>query len=84
LATLIRPSQPPRVKKANDILSAEGKRQFFVVHGGLFSKDEVTLDDIRKIPRVGKQPGQQGLMCWFILLSLLVHFTKFFSSSQAR
>jgi len=63
LATLICPSQPPRIRKANDILSAEGKRQFFVVHGGLFSKDEVTLDDIRKIPRVGKQPGQQGLMC---------------------
>ncbi|KAH7874600.1 phosphoprotein phosphatase [Lentinula edodes] len=50
-------------KKTNDILSPEGRRRFFVVHGGLFSKDEVTLDDIRKIPRVGRQPGQQGLMC---------------------
>jgi serine/threonine-protein phosphatase 5 len=32
--------------------------------GGLFSKDGVTLDDIRKIPRMSlKQPGQEGLMC---------------------
>ncbi|KAJ3829954.1 phosphoprotein phosphatase [Lentinula raphanica] len=63
LATLICPTQPPKIKKAQDILSPQGRRRFFVVHGGLFSKDEVTLEDIRKIPRVGRQPGQQGLMC---------------------
>jgi len=34
-----------------------------VVHGGLFSKDGVTLDDIKKIERIGQQPGQEGLMC---------------------
>ena len=45
------------------ILSPEGFRRFFVVHGGLFSKDDVSLDEIRKIPRVGKQPDAQDLMC---------------------
>lgn len=42
----------------------QGVKRFFVVHGGLFSKDGVTLDDIRSIPRMSlKQPGQEGLMC---------------------
>jgi serine/threonine-protein phosphatase 5 len=49
--------------KKNAILSPDGLKRYFVVHGGLFSKDEVTLEDIRKIPRFGKQPGQEGLMC---------------------
>jgi len=29
----------------------------------LFSKDDVTLDDIRRIDRVGRQPGQEGILC---------------------
>ena len=62
LATLIQATKPP-AKKDNSILSAHGLKQFFVVHGGLFSKDGVTLEDIRKIDRVGRQPGQEGLMC---------------------
>eukprot|EP00126_Sphaerothecum_destruens_P006007 Sdes_comp19168_c0_seq1m9948 len=33
-----------------------------VVHGGLFSRDDVTLDDIRKIDR-NSEPGESGLMC---------------------
>ena len=33
-----------------------------VMHGGLFSKDDVTLDDIRKIDR-NRQPPEDGLMC---------------------
>jgi hypothetical protein len=37
--------------------------RFFVCHGGLFSKDGVTLDEIRAINRIGKQPGTDGLMC---------------------
>ena len=45
------------------ILSPEGRKRYFVVHGGLFSKDGVTLDEIRKIDRIGRQPGQEGLMC---------------------
>ncbi|KAL1742474.1 Metallo-dependent phosphatase-like protein [Schizophyllum fasciatum] len=62
LATLICASKPPpSVGKA--ILSPEGKKRYFVVHGGLFSKDGVTLDDIRKVDRIGKQPGTEGLMC---------------------
>jgi serine/threonine-protein phosphatase 5 len=67
LATLISATKPPpaddKPPKAGTILSAEGKKRYFVVHGGLFSKDGVTLDDIRKIDRVGRQPGQEGLMC---------------------
>jgi serine/threonine-protein phosphatase 5 len=39
-----------------------GKR-FFVLHGGLFSDDAVSLDDIRKLDRhKQRQPGQSGLM----------------------
>ena len=37
--------------------------RYFVCHGGLFSKDGVTLDEIRAINRIGKQPGTDGLMC---------------------
>ena len=33
-----------------------------VMHGGLFNKDDVTLDDIRKVDRV-RQPPEEGLMC---------------------
>lgn len=37
--------------------------KYFVVHGGLFSKDGVTLDDIRKVDRFKqKQPGNEGLL----------------------
>lgn len=33
----------------------------FVVHGGLFSQDDVTLDDIRQVDRV-REPPDEGLM----------------------
>jgi len=33
----------------------------FVTHGGLFAKDGVKLEDIRKTPRV-KEPGDEGIM----------------------
>lgn len=33
-----------------------------VVHGGLFSKDDVTLDDLRAIDRF-REPPEEGLMC---------------------
>ncbi|XP_046859960.1 serine/threonine-protein phosphatase 5-like [Xenia sp. Carnegie-2017] len=33
-----------------------------VMHGGLFSRDDVTLEEIRKIDR-NRQPPEQGLMC---------------------
>ena len=37
--------------------------KYFVLHGGLFSDDNVTLDDIRKLDRHRqRQPGQSGLM----------------------
>ena len=56
-------TKPPRTKSPSDILSEEGLRRYFVVHGGLFSQDDVTLEDVRKIQRVGRQPGTEGLMC---------------------
>jgi serine/threonine-protein phosphatase 5 len=37
--------------------------KYLVLHGGLFSDDNVTLDDIRKLDRhKQRQPGQAGLM----------------------
>lgn len=37
--------------------------KYLVLHGGLFSDDNITLDDIRKLDRhAQKQPGQSGLM----------------------
>ncbi|BGP49272.1 Palmitoyl-protein thioesterase 1 [Rhodotorula kratochvilovae] len=67
LATLITASLPPRVDASpnppNPTLH-KGVKRFFVVHGGLFSRDDVTLEDVRAIPRMKiKQPGQEGLMC---------------------
>ena len=38
-------------------------KKFLTLHGGLFSDDKTTLDDIRKLNRHGqRQPGQAGLM----------------------
>ncbi|KAH8733322.1 serine/threonine-protein phosphatase 5 [Ilyonectria robusta] len=38
-------------------------KKYLVLHGGLFSDDSITLDDIRKLNRHGqRQPGQSGLM----------------------
>lgn len=70
LATLLAASEPPTTKD-NAILSPEGRKRFFVVHGGLFSKDEVTLEDIRRIDRIGRQPGQEGIMCECFRFSIL-------------
>ncbi|KAL2108709.1 hypothetical protein VUR80DRAFT_3449 [Thermomyces stellatus] len=38
-------------------------QKYLVLHGGLFSDDNITLDDIRKLDRHNqRQPGQSGLM----------------------
>ncbi|XP_058801857.1 serine/threonine-protein phosphatase 5 [Phymastichus coffea] len=37
-------------------------RRVLVMHGGLFSRDDVTLDEIRKIDR-NRQPPDEGPMC---------------------
>ncbi len=63
LSTLVSATQPPVGDLKKAILSPEGRKRYFIVHGGLFSKDGVTLDDIRKIDRIGRQPGQEGIMC---------------------
>lgn len=62
LATLVSATKAPTKTSTTTILSPQGLKRYFVVHGGLFSKDGVTLDDVRKIPRIGRQPGQDGLM----------------------
>jgi serine/threonine-protein phosphatase 5 len=36
-------------------------KKVFITHGGLFAKDGVTLDDIRKTPRI-KEPEDEGIM----------------------
>ena len=69
LATLVSATTAPPPKSKTAILSPEGKKRYFIVHGGLFSKDDVTLDDVRKIQRIGHQPGQEGLMCALLLSS---------------
>ncbi|RKP36836.1 Metallo-dependent phosphatase-like protein, partial [Dimargaris cristalligena] len=38
------------------------QKKVFVVHGGLFSRDNVTLDEIRAVNRFS-QPPSEGLMC---------------------
>jgi serine/threonine-protein phosphatase 5 len=43
-------------------LSCVINQRVLVLHGGLFSQDGVTLDDLRKIDRV-KEPPESGLMC---------------------
>ena len=65
LSTLISATLPPvpTASPSKVILGPNGTKRFFVVHGGLFSRDGVTLDEIRALPRIGKQPGQEGLMC---------------------
>ena len=62
LATLVSATRPP-TETQNVILSPEGVKRYFVTHGGLFSKNGITLDEIRKINRIGRQPGTEGLMC---------------------
>jgi len=62
LATLVIATLPP-AKKQDVILSPDGFKRYFVTHGGLFSKDGITLDEIRAIKRIGRQPGTEGLMC---------------------
>ncbi len=37
-------------------------KKVFVTHGGLFSKDNISLDDLRKIDRK-REPPESGLMC---------------------
>jgi hypothetical protein len=70
LATLVSATRPP-AKTENAILSSDGVKRYFVTHGGLFSKDGITLDDIRKIKRIGRQPGTEGLMCMFLFVFVI-------------
>jgi len=37
-------------------------KKVLVVHGGLFSQDGVTLDQIRKVGRF-REPPEKGIMC---------------------
>lgn len=68
--TLVSASERPRIEESRDtrlplnpILSPAGLKRYYIVHGGLYSKDGVKLEDIRKIDRMRlKQPGSVGLM----------------------
>ncbi|KAL8278876.1 hypothetical protein RQP46_008747 [Phenoliferia psychrophenolica] len=67
LATLVSATLPPRSDASpnpkNPTLH-NGMKRFFVVHGGLFSREDVLLSEIRDVDRLKqKQPGQEGLMC---------------------
>lgn len=70
IATVVSASEPPREVERRDtrfpvnpILSPRGVKRFYIVHGGLYSKDGVKLDDIRRINRIQmRQPGTFGLM----------------------
>lgn len=62
LATLVSATLPP-AEKQDVILSPDGCKRYFITHGGLFGKDGITLDEIRAIQRIGRQPGTEGLMC---------------------
>jgi serine/threonine-protein phosphatase 5 len=37
-------------------------KQVFVTHGGLFAKDGIKIEDIKKVNR-SKEPGDEGIMC---------------------
>ncbi|KAG1716417.1 hypothetical protein ID866_769 [Astraeus odoratus] len=76
LATLVGATKKSANVNSKTILSPEGFKRYFVVHGGLFSKDDVVLDDVRKIPRIGRQPGQEGLMCEGVGLAFGPDITK--------
>lgn len=40
-------------------------KKIIVLHGGLFSKDGVTIDDIKKIQRI-QEPPEQGILVFKI------------------
>ncbi|KAL1410300.1 Palmitoyl-protein thioesterase 1 [Vanrija albida] len=67
LATLLEASQAPsnlQSEGSQPAILYEGKKRYFVVHGGPpVSKDGVLLEEVAKIDRFGRQPGQEGLMC---------------------
>lgn len=70
IVTVVSASQKPREVERRDtrlpinpILSPAGLKRFYIVHGGLYSKDGVKLEDVKKIDRMRiKQPGTMGLM----------------------
>ncbi|ODN74317.1 hypothetical protein L202_06735 [Cryptococcus amylolentus CBS 6039] len=67
LAVLLSASLPPTSPKSEGSKPAilhEGKRRFFICHGGPpVSKDGVTLEEVSKLERFGRQPGQEGVIC---------------------
>ena len=65
---LITASQPPRKRKDPRLplkpqLGPDGTIRYLVLHGGLFSSDDIGLEDIRKIDRLRqKQPSGDTIM----------------------
>lgn len=65
---LVAATQPPQPRKdprlpLKPIVGPNGSVRYFIVHGGLFSNDDVTLEDVRKIDRKKqKQPSGETIM----------------------
>jgi hypothetical protein len=57
LVLLVSATRPP-TETQTVILSPDGIKRNFVTHGGLFSKDGITLDEIRKINRIGRSSAK--------------------------
>ena len=47
------------------------------MHGGLFSKDEVTLEDIRKVDRF-RQPSDEGVLCVCVRVCIVCVFVRLY------
>ena len=67
LSTLVTASLPPAADATPNPKNPtlfNGVKRFFVVHGGLFSREDVLLSEIKSIDRMKqRQPGHDGLMC---------------------
>lgn len=67
LSTLVTASLPPKADAAPNPKNPtlfNGVKRYFVVHGGLFSREDVLLSEIKAVDRMKqKQPGHDGLMC---------------------
>lgn len=56
-----------------------------MLHGGLFSDDNITLDDIKKIDRISKkQPGNTGLMMVSRLMYIILFYNDYKGNSLDR
>jgi serine/threonine-protein phosphatase 5 len=66
VATLVTAPKPPKPRSdalprtQHYTLGPSGTKRYFVVHGGLFSDDNVGLEEVRKIDRIKQQQPTSG------------------------